>query len=208
MFMNISSRQIRHLHLYYTLYVDEFSIVRTRDPERHNFLSHKGGFALSGWPLQDLTLIAEMTYTKPMTYQHRVPTTTFETNRFNLGHYMRDNSRDYYLALRYAPLNTLRFTASWLQAERGNVYVYEHGTGQPLDSNPVLDDITWSNTTWLFRAEHLPVYNIRLFIEYQISNIKGYDVDGNTAQYYLNLFTPQYLHGKTGTLVMGFGMGF
>lgn len=207
MFMNISSRQIRHLHLYYTLYVDEFSIVRTRDSERHNFLSHKGGFALSGWPLQDLTLIAEMTYTKPMTYQHRVPTTTFETNRFNLGHYMRDNSRDYYLALRYTPISTLRLTASWLQAERGNVYIYKHGATVPVDRNPVLQDITWRNNTLLFRAEFMPVYNIRVFTEYQHSNIQGYDVDDRTAQDYLNLFTPQYLHGKTGTFIFGFNMG-
>jgi hypothetical protein len=208
MFVNISSRQIKHLHIYYTWYVDELSIVRINDPERHNFFSHKGGFALSGWPARNLTINYEMTYTKPMTYQHRVPTTTFETNRFNLGHYLRDNSRDYYLAFKYNPFSTLLFTASYTHAQKGNLYVYKHGNEVPVDQNPVLQDITWENTTIAFRAQWLPWPNLRVFAEYQHSNIAGYDVDEKTGEDYLNMFTPNYLHGKTNTLVMGFGYGF
>lgn len=208
MFFNINSRQIKHLHLFYSLYVDELSIVRIGNPNRHNFLSHKGGFALSGWPVKNMSLTYEMTYTKPMTYQHRVPITTFETNRFNLGHYLRDNSRDYYVALRYAPYAAWQLTASYLLAEKGNVYIYEHGSEVPADRNPVLNDISWRNQNLRIKAEWFPLVNLRVFAEYQYSHINGYDTDEKPAQHYLNLFTPDYLHGETNTLIMGFGYGF
>jgi hypothetical protein len=78
----------------------------------------------------------------------------------------------------------------------------------PVDQNPVLQDITWENTTIAFRAQWLPWPNLRVFAEYQHSNIAGYDVDEKTGEDYLNMFTPNYLHGKTNTLVMGFGYGF
>jgi hypothetical protein len=47
LFVNISSRQIKHLHVYATYFVDEFSIKRVTDPERHNFTSFKGGLSVT-----------------------------------------------------------------------------------------------------------------------------------------------------------------
>jgi hypothetical protein len=208
MFINVSSRQVKHLHLYGSLYVDEFSKTRINDPDRHNFWSMKAGFSLAGWPLKDLSLTGEMTRTSPMTYQHRVPTTTFETNRFNLGHYMRDNAKDYFVSLRYTSISTLQLTASYLHAFNGNVYRYIYGSSIPVDENPILQDKTWTNNTLTFRAEMLPLPNFRVFAEYAFSNVQGYDVDGRSARYYLDLFSPAYLHGKTQNLILGFNMGF
>ncbi len=76
--------------------MDEFSVSRIGDAERHNFTSFKGGLALTGWPVKDLFLAGEYTRTTPMTYKHRVPATTFATNLFNLGHYLSDNSEEYF----------------------------------------------------------------------------------------------------------------
>ncbi len=208
MFFNISSRQIKYMHLYYGLYVDELSITRIGDPDRHNFLSHKGGFAISGWPLKNLSFAYEMTFTKPMTYQHRVPTTTFETNQFNLGHYLRDNSRDVYASIRYLPYKAIQISASYLLAEKGNLYIYQHGSEVPADRNPVLKDIVWRNQSLILKGEWFPLANLRIFAEFQISDLVGFDVDGKKAEDYLDMFSPQYLHGKTNTLVMGFGYGF
>jgi hypothetical protein len=208
MFMNISSRQIRHLHLFGSLYVDEFSKTRINDPDRHNFWSVKAGFALTGWPFKDLSLAAEITKTTPMTYQHRVPTTTFETNLFNLGHYLRDNAMDYYISARYNPVSTLQITAAYAYAYKGNLYRYVYGSAVPVDENPVLQDKTWSNSRFSLRAEMLPLPNLRIFAEYAFSDVRGYDVDNRLAQSYLDLFTPAYLHGNTQNLIIGFNMGF
>jgi hypothetical protein len=208
MFLNVSSRQIKHLHLYFSLYVDEFAKPRITDPERHNFWSYKAGFSVSGWPHKDFSFTSEITRTTPMTYQHRVPTTSFETNRFNLGHYMRDNAKDYFLMARYNPVSTLQLSLSYLFAFKGNLYEYVYGSAVPVDRNPVLQDKIWTNSTLSLRSEMLPVPNIRVFAELSYSNVQGYSADGRSATFYLNRFSSSYLHGKTMSAVLGFGMGF
>jgi len=208
MFANISSRQIKHLHLYFSVFIDEFATWRVGDPDKHNFTSYKGGFSVTGWPLDNLFLTGEITRTTPMTYQHRVPSSTFETNRFNLGHYLRSNAAEYYGAIRYSPFGTLQLTASYVHALKANLYDYKYGADSPLDSNPVLQDKTWTNHTLSFRAELMPLPNMRLFVEYSDSNIQGYDVDDRTAQEYLDKFSPSYLHGDTETISVGVKYGF
>lgn len=207
-FFNISSRQIKHVHIFVSIFVDEFNSERVTDPKRTNFVSYKGGFSVTGWPLKDISFAAEATRTTPLTYKHRIPATTYESNLFNLGHYMRDNSQDFYAVVRYSPWRTLQLKASYLMAVHGNEYQYDINGPVVVDEFPVLKDKTWTNNTISFRAEMLPITNIRVFAEYSYSQIMGYDVDGKTAQYYENLYTPQYLHGITNTVIVGFGMGF
>lgn len=209
MFFSISSRQIKHLHLFTSVFVDEFSISRIGDDTRHNFTSIKGGFSLTGWPLRNLFLAAEYTHTNPMTYKHRVEATTFATNKFNLGHYLTDNSEELFFSVRYAPVSTLQLKVSYTNAMHGNDYQYKEGSGLPkVDEFPVLQDQSWTSETISFRADMLPFANIRVFAEYSLSDVQGYAVDGKEAVYYLNRFGPTYLHGKSQTLMVGFGMGF
>lgn len=207
-FINLSSRQIKHLHLYCSFFVDEFSIARISEPERTNFASYKGGAALTGWPLKDFFIATEFTRTTPITYKHRIPATTYESNRFNLGHYMKDNSEDFYVVMRYSPWKTLQLKASYLYAMHANEYAYDVHGAVKVDQYPVLKDKTWTNTTLTLRAEMLPFTNIRIFAELAHSDIKGYDVDGNSAEYYETLYTPKYLYGLSNTITVGFGMGF
>ena len=208
LFFNISSRQIKHLHLYVSIYVDEFSIERVTDPITTNFVSYKGGLSVTGWPAKDLFFTTEVTRSTPLTYKHYMPTTTFESNTFNLGHYLKDNSQDFFASIRYSPWKTLQLKASYLYAVHGNEYVYNNHDSIPVDQHPVLQDKTWTNNTLSFRAEMLPLTNIRVFAEFSHSTIKGYDIDGKSAQYYLNRFTPKYLHGDNNTIMVGFGIGF
>ena len=199
MFFDISSRNIKHLHLFFTFFVDEFSINRVTNSEVHNFLSYKGGFRLSNWPAQNLSLIAEYTYTLPMTYQHRISTTTFESNSYNLGHYMRDNSQDLYLALIYKPIRGLF-------AQHGNNYVY--GVYEPGDGAPILKDISWQKSIVGLRAKYEFINNAYIFAGVYFSDINGYDVDGLTSEEYLTLFTPEMYWGSTTTVNLGFNIGF
>jgi hypothetical protein len=206
MFFDISSRNIKHLHLFFTLFVDEFSITRVTKSHKHNFLSYKGGARLSGWPVKDLSLIAEFTWTLPMTYQHRISTTTFESNSYNMGHYMRDNASDLYLALIYKPVRGLHIDLSYLLAKHGNHYIY--GQFTPPDEAPVMKDITWQNNTTGLKAAYEFVNNAYIFAGVYFSNIEGFDVDGLTAQDYLDMFTPEIFHGNTTTVNVGFNVGF
>ena len=206
MFFDISSRNIKHLHLYFTLFVDEFSMTRVTNSKEHNFLSYKGGFRLSNWPLKDLSLTTEFTYTLPMTYQHRISTTTFESNSYNLGHYMRDNSMDIFFALTYKPIRGLRVDLSYAFAKHGNNYIY--GVYEPADQAPMLKDITWQKSVIGLKGKYEFINNAYVFAGIFISDIQGYDVDGLTAEDYLTFFTPEMYWGNTTTINVGFNIGF
>lgn len=206
MFIDISSRNIRHTHLFLSVFIDEFSMDRISEPEEHNFIGWKGGFRLSNWPVKNLMLTGEYTYTLPMVYQHNISTTTFESNRYNLGHYMRDNSTDLYLSLRFKPIRGLMAELSYNLARHYNDYVYNFDPGP--DKKPVMQDLTWKRDRIALTARYEFLNNAYLFAGLAFNNEEGYDVDGQEAQYYLDRYSADFFQGKTTTFNFGFNVGF
>lgn len=210
MFADVSIRRIKNLHLYGTMFCDEFSMSRVGDPDRHNFMSWKGGFKLSNWPVRNVAITAEYTRVNPIVYKHRVSTTTFETNKVNLGYYLRDNSQEMYLAAEFKPIRGLMIRAEFFEAKHGNEYDYleEYDGGVKVDELPFMQDVTWKNTTFTLSARWEFVHDWWLYADFTHSNIVGYDVDGQTAQYYLNLYTPKSFQGKNDIITLGLNLGF
>ena len=207
MFFNISSRNIKHLHLFTSVYCDEFSVTRLSDSDKHNFMSYKGGVGLSNWPIKNTGVNIEYTITSPITYKHRVPSTTFATNEFNLGHYLKDNSEDLYLAMWYKPISTIILSASYNYARHGSDYAYVFDGDIDIDEKPFLENTSWDSRRALLKLTYHPQASFSVFAEYEYSVIKGYELDNKTADYYLNLFTPDYLHGTNNTFIVGFRFG-
>lgn len=208
MFFNISSRQIKHLHLYGSWFVDEFASWRITDDSQRNFISTKAGFRLSNWPVANVSLTAEHTFTYPQTFKHKNESTTFESNRVNLGHYLRGNARDYFLSLSFKPVAGLSIDLSWLKAEKGNLRRYEVGTGIHVAAHPYMQDIIWDKESYSVSTRYVFYNNLSLFAQLQWINIQSYDVEELSAQEYLNMFTPSIFRGETTTLTLGFQMGF
>lgn len=208
MFFNASVRNIKHLHLYGSLFVDELSLNRIGNDSAHNFLSWKGGLQLRNWPIANVSLSYEYTQTYPLTYKHRIEATTFETNRFGLGHYLSDNSKEHYLAVQIKPLAKLRLKTSYLYATHFNEHPYAPSENIKLDAYPVWKDKTWQNKTFVVSLSYEFLQNATAKISYQNSNIKGFDADDSSAQDYLNLFTPEYFHGSQQTWIFQLNIGF
>jgi len=206
MFFDISSRNIRHLHLFLTIFVDEFSIDRVGHKDEHNFLSWKGGARLSNWPVKNLMITGEFTYTLPMTYQHNISTTTYESNLYNLGHYMLDNSNDIYFSVRYKPIRGLMIDLSYNLARHYNDYVYNFDPDP--DKKPVMQDLTWKRSRLALDARYEFLNNAYVFLGLALNDEEGYDVDGQTAQYYLDRYSADFFQGKTTTIQFGFNVGF
>lgn len=206
MYIDVSSRQIKNLHLYGSLFVDEFSITRLRVKEEHNFLSWKGGFVVYNLPLKNSHFHFEFTQTTPLTFKHRINGTTFESNKYNLGHYLRDNSREVFLAFNYKPVPRLRTSISYTFAEHGNEYAYVRSA--MVGKYPILDSITWKSSVVSLLAEYQFVNNCYVYVGYDISNIQTFDVEDKTAQEYMDLYTSAFFQGKTNTLRFGFNIGF
>jgi hypothetical protein len=193
-FIDISSRNIKHLHLYATLFIDELSVARFSKDDEWNFFSWKTGFRLSNLPVQNLSLTTEFTYSYPLTFQHYVPTLTFETQNFNLGHYLRDNSREWYFALDYRPVRTMNIGLFFSDAIRGPDYT-ELGT--PRIGNPPLATVQWQSTAIGFRSSYQIINDLYIWLNFTMS-----DVTGDKR------WTPEYFYGKKNTLNAGITYGF
>jgi hypothetical protein len=201
MFFNISSRNIKYLHLYVSLFMDDFSINHFRESDEYNLLSWKFGFRLSDFPLKNLSLIAEYTHTNPVVYQHKIETITYTSNRYNMGHYLRDNSREIYVALLYKPIRGLQVKLAYTLGQHGDDYDYADCANNPdcdLHKLPPLDNITWENQTIQLDARYEIINNTYVFMSFMAGNATGN----------VNLYTPEYYHGKTNTFSFGANIGF
>ncbi|MCX6254567.1 MAG: hypothetical protein NTV31_08845 [Bacteroidia bacterium] len=194
MFLDISSRQIKNLHLYATMFIDELSVSRFTKKDEWNFFSYKAGFRLTDLPVSNLSFTTEFTYTYPLTFQHYVPTLTFETTGYNLGHYLKDNSREWYIALDYRPVRTLGINLYFTDAIRGPDYTE---LGVDRLGNPPLASVEWHNTSFGLKASYQVLNDLYTWCSATYSNISG-DMR----------WSPEYFYGKKSTLNMGVSFGF
>jgi len=194
MFFEISSRQIKHLHLYATWFIDEMSVSRFTKDDEWNFFSYKAGFRLTDLPVSNLSLTGEFTYSYPLTYQHDVPTTTFQNAGYNLGHYMKDNSREWYAAIDYRPIRALNINLYFLDEIRGPDYT-ELGTDRV--GNPPLETVEWHNTSYGIRASYQVINDLVTWFSFSSGNIRGDQ-----------RWSPEYFFGDKKTLNAGVSFGF
>jgi len=194
MFIDISSNNIRRLHLYGTLFIDELSTARFTTSD-YNFFSWKGGFRAGNFSFTpDIWFTAECTFTYPLTFQHNVPVTTFENQGYNMGHWLRDNSRSWYLALDYRPVRTmtLRLWQEW--SERGPDYQSIGGSRLGL---PYLETIEWKNVATGFEAGYLITGGVQVRASMTRRTVSG-----------IQFWYPSHLFGTTTTLSGGLVWGF
>ena len=220
-YFNVSSRNIKHLHLFASVLFDEVSFSRfLPDNKEQNPMSLKIGGALSNFPLKNLTAVAEYTYTNIITYKHSFNTLTYTSNSYNLGHYLGDNSAEMYLALLYKPIRGLDLKLSFTDARKGNDFEYVRRAGnvnviRQIISQPVLDNIVWHSTALNFNAQYEVFNNVFCNFGAAYSNIRAYDSTSaivfeteKTAADYLRRFTNPYLHGKSLVVSAGVNFGF
>jgi hypothetical protein len=194
MFLDISSRQIKNLHLYATMFIDELSVSRFTKKDEWNFFSWKAGFRLTDLPVSNLSFTTEFTYTYPLTFQHYIPTLTFQNAGYNLGHYLKDNSREWYVALDYHPLRTLDINLCFIDAIRGPDYT-ELGVNRV--GNPPLDSVQWHNTAFSLKVSYQIINDL-----YAWFSITSGHITGDTR------WSPEYFYGWKNTVNAGVSFGF
>lgn len=201
MYFDISSRQIKYLHLYLSVFIDEVALGRFwNEKTQSNFFSGKIGTSICHPFIPNTTFIAEYTRTNPITYKHFVSTTTFASNEFNLGHYLRDNSEEIFVSIRYRPIARLHLQSSYTLARTGENYSYT-GTGGSGLGLPFLKKIQWKNNRLSFDARFEIINDGFIFAGADFDKISG---DSS----YIETYTPEIFRGKTTTFTAGINIGF
>ena len=231
LFGSISIRPVEHLHLYGSMYVDEFKVSRMKPSNKeYNPISYLVGFNWSGWPIKGLSLKGEFVRTHIACYSHSIDALTWETNSFNMGHYMGDNAQSIYGELAYRPMRGMLLKLSYRNDMKYNSYAYLR-VHRNENNQKVNESAGISNTIaqkpfdkCIYRNDELRLdgfYEVHpntfLTLSFGYNHARGYDnvnenaigsEDIGDAQYYLDKFAPRFYQGKNITGSVGFSFGF
>ena len=216
-FFNVSSRNIKHVHLYGSMYIDEISWSRLKSSNaQQNPVSYKVGFNVSNWPVKNLSLQGEFTRSNIINYKHSIQTLTWASNSYNLGSYLGDNSQDIYVAINYKPIRSLTLNMSYTNATKYNDYAYIRRQVTEAISQKPFNEKTWQNELVAFKAVYEVVNNAYAIINVEWNNARGYDLTSTpidsetrlTAQGYLDTYTAPFYQGANWTVTAGFSFGF
>jgi hypothetical protein len=197
LYFDISSRNIRKLHLYATLFMDELSFARIFDSDYTHRWSGKIGAKASDI-LPNISLTAEYTRSGVLTYQHYNPVTTFTSTSYNMGNYLRDNSQDLFLELGWKPLAKLATDISITISNKGPEYEDDRSVIDPITgeeavlSLPFQETIVWESTACSLGVRYELCNDLFVKVRAQYS-----DVRDDTGVYSPGRFTGKQFTGYT-----------
>ncbi len=213
-FLNIGSRNIDHLYLYFSMILDDFSFKRLnpKNPSR-NPMSHKLGFQVSNWPVKNLSLIGEYTWSNVFIYEHPIKSMTWANSFYSFGHYMGANSQEFYISLKYKPVRSLTLDLSYTHATKYNDYQVSYDALK----RKAYDDKVWQNDEVRLHTVYEVVHNAYAFIDLGWNNARAFDLTSESSpsyevrldkQGYLNRYTPGFYQGSNFTASCGFSFYF
>lgn len=217
-FASISLRPVNHLHLYGSFFVDEikFSRFKPSEPE-NNPISYLVGFNWSGWPTDGLSLRGEFMRSYIACYTHSIDVLTWESNSYNMGHYMGDNAQSIYGKLAYRPVRGLLLKLSYTHDTKYNSYAYLRDNISETIAQKPFDQPIYRNQEVRLDGIYEPHPNMYMTLSIGYNNAQGFDnIKTNalpsellgSAQYYLDRFCPLYYQGKNLTISAAFSFGF
>lgn len=197
-FFNISSRQIKNVHLYTSLFVDEI-VFGSAIGERTQF-SGKAGARFSNFMVHNLFLTAEYTRTNPFAYRHYINTLTFASANYNLGHYLGDNSDEIFLSVMYKPITKFSAEISYSFARKGAEYSYSEQAGTvAVGSSPFMQNVKWQASGFGIKTQYQVSNDCYVLAGFMVSDNRGSDA---------GIYTPTYFSGKRTTINIGANIGF
>ena len=218
LFGSLSIRPVDHLHLYASVYIDEFKLSRLKPSNaEHNPVSYLVGFNWSGWPIDGLSLRGEFMRSYIACYTHSIDVLTWESNSYNMGHYMGDNAQSIYGELAYRPVRGLLLKLSYTHDTKYNSYAYLRDNISETIAQKPFDQPIYRNQEVRLDGIYEPHPNMYMTLSIGYNNAQGFDnIKTNalpsellgSAQYYLDRFCPLYYQGKNLTISAAFSFGF
>jgi hypothetical protein len=197
MFFTLSSRNLRGFHFYGSAFIDEVQVGRIFREGEYNFTSYKIGANSQLSPL--ISLLFEYTWSNALVFRHNVTTTTFESNEYNLGHFLEDNARDIYAAIEFKPIRTMKITGYYNYSEKGPDHTLL-GT-MPRTTMTPISPVVWESSRIGIKTSIQIINDMYLRVGYEWREVGG-------EEEYVEMWTPEVYWGKTGTWKVGLNYGF
>ena len=135
-----------------------------------------------------MSITLEYIRTNPLAYKNDNLTTLYNSNWYNLGHYLKDNAREIYLAADYKPLSKIQLSGWYSFAQKGPDYPYIRQKEKVLGI-PFLEDTMWEQTEFGFNVNYQLLNDVFLFADLIKRNIKGDYERYNSSYFWKNTLT-------------------
>lgn len=195
-YIDLSSRQINHLHLYATLFFDDIAFYRLKENGHPDYYSLKAGFRITNL-IPNFSFTTEFFQSYPLVYKHNMPTTTYESNFYNLGYYLQDNSSEVYFDMSFRPLRGSEIKAWWNSAKHGRDHE-SIGTDRIDVVHMFMDSVEWENNTLGLSLNFQIINDVHAVLDVVHSKITG-DVQK---------YTPELFRGDNLTWSFRLNYGF
>lgn len=192
-FASVSSRgHLKNTHLYGTIFIDEITLNGLFDSEKQrNQLGFTLGSSVVDLPVNNLTLKLEYSKIFPFVYQHFIPTDTYESSSYVMGHWMNNNADQVYASVKYRFLRGLETTA-WFryirQGERGTTD-QQYQQPQPPFLFGLRTNYTYAGA--MVKYEILHELFVRLIYQYNKISIQQEDlsfIESNINEFYFAVY--------------------
>lgn len=116
--------------VYGTLFVDEIKLRSLLDPaKRRNQLGYQVGLSAVDLPIRHLTATLEYTRINPFVYDNYLPAQVYQSNGYNLGHWMGNNADQWFFSINYRLLRGLQSRAYLMNIRKADLvdYLWQNG---------------------------------------------------------------------------------
>jgi len=200
MFGDISCRMIPKTHLYASVFIDEVNLGKMFDKKLHtNLYSLKAGFRVTNL-IKNTAFTFEYTRTNPWVYVHPISTTTFESNKYNMGHYLGQNAEEIYASIRVKPMRGLTIDLAVTSAIKGPVSDFQQINGVNNAAGAIfIETISYQSDMVNLKVNYEIINDLFIFAEGSYRNVSGIIAPFYTAPFY---------YGTTQTINVGLHAGF
>jgi len=178
-FFSLSSRNhIPNTQIFATLLIDEIALSDIGDPEKERpQLGYVFGCSVTDLPIENLTFAFNYTRINPFVYRHYIPTQTYESRGYVLGHWIQHNADQLYFSLNYRIIRGLQAKV-WAEfIRKGGDGVVDDQYTRP--SQPFLFGLRTNYTNWGFNAKYEIIHEAFVSLDFKSYQTSEEQTTGN-----------------------------
>ena len=195
-FLQVSSRNhLKNTHLYASTIIDEIRTTGIFNPKTQRYqLGFMLGGSVADLPADNLTLTLEYTKIYPFTYEHYIPTQTYQNASYNLGDWIGSNADLIYGSVKYKFMRGLQLKL-WGQyarkGSRGTAEQQQIAVPQP----PFLFGLHNAYSYYGAELKYEIIHELYAKAEFQHNKISNEQDDGTFLEKSLNRFFISVYYG-------------